>query len=94
MLLDPPEWHLLWSQGLPHWLLVYDGQKEVARHERLIAKGQARLVLDHYLEALDKEPGAFPGATALEEAKSAGKFTPPGGLRPARPMGTGTAPGL
>jgi transposase len=57
-------------------LVVYDGQKEVARHERLIAKGQTRLVLDHYLEALVKKPGAFPGATALEQAKSAGKFTP------------------
>jgi hypothetical protein len=51
-------------------LVVYDGQKEAARHERLIAKGQARLVLDHYLEALVKKPGAFPGATALEQAKS------------------------
>ncbi|MFE8958713.1 Mu transposase domain-containing protein [Streptomyces iakyrus] len=25
-------------------LVVYDGQQEVARHERLIAKGKARLV--------------------------------------------------
>ena len=57
-------------------LVIYDGQKEVARRERLIAKGQARLVLDHYLEALVKKPGAFPGATALEQAKPAGKFTP------------------
>ncbi|MEU5344348.1 hypothetical protein AB0H18_26505 [Streptomyces sp. NPDC020766] len=57
-------------------LVVCDGQKEVARHERLIAKGQARLVLDHHLEALVKKPGAFPGATAWEQAKSAGKFTP------------------
>jgi hypothetical protein len=57
-------------------LVVYDGQKEVARHERLIARGQARLDLDHYLEALVRKPGAFPGATALEQARSAGKFTP------------------
>nr|WP_260476507.1 hypothetical protein [Streptomyces sp. WAC 06783] len=57
-------------------LVVYDGQLEVARHERLIAKGQARLDLDHYLEALVRKPGAFPGATALEQARSAGKFTP------------------
>lgn len=57
-------------------LVVYDGQQEVARHERLIAKGQARLDLDHYLEALVRKPGAFPGATALEQARSAGKFTP------------------
>ncbi|MFE7439468.1 hypothetical protein ACFU7X_03245 [Streptomyces chartreusis] len=51
-------------------------RKEVARHERLIAKGQARLTLDHYLEALVRKPGAFPGATAREQARSAGKFTP------------------
>jgi hypothetical protein len=38
------------------------------------AKGQARLDLDH-LEALVRKLGAFPGATALEQAL-AGKFTP------------------
>ncbi|MET9915311.1 hypothetical protein ABZZ74_53440 [Streptomyces sp. NPDC006476] len=57
-------------------VVVYDGRKEVARHERLIAKGQSRLELDHYLEALVRKPGAFPGATALEQARSGGKFTP------------------
>jgi transposase len=57
-------------------LVVYDGRTEVARHERLIAKGSVRLDLDHYLEALVRKPGAFPGATALEQARSAGKFTP------------------
>ncbi|MFE5798123.1 hypothetical protein ACFQ8C_36890 [Streptomyces sp. NPDC056503] len=57
-------------------LVVYDRNVEVARHERLIAKGGSRLDLDHYLEALIRKPGAFPGATALEQARSAGKFTP------------------
>jgi len=57
-------------------LVVYDGATEIARHERLIAKGGERLVLDHYLEALVRKPGALPGATALEQAKAAGKFTP------------------
>jgi hypothetical protein len=57
-------------------VVVYDGRREVARHERLIAKGQTRLELDHYLEALVRKPGVFPGATALEQARSAGKFTP------------------
>ncbi len=56
--------------------VVYDGQQEVARHERLIAKGQTRLDLDHSREALVRKPGALPGATALEQARSAGKFTP------------------
>ncbi|MFC4035998.1 hypothetical protein ACFO3J_31730 [Streptomyces polygonati] len=57
-------------------LVVYDRNVEVARHERLIAKGAVRLELDHYLEALVRKPGAFPGSTALEQARSAGKFAP------------------
>jgi len=57
-------------------LIVYDGRTEVCRHERLIAKGGSRLELDHYLEALVRKPGALPGATALEQARAAGKFTP------------------
>jgi hypothetical protein len=47
----------------------------VARHERLMGKGQSRHDLDHYLEGLLRKPGALPGATALEQARAAGKFT-------------------
>jgi transposase len=57
-------------------LVVYDGHAEVARHERLPVKGGARLELDHYLEGLLRKPGALPGATALEQARAGGKFTP------------------
>ncbi|MFJ1772517.1 Mu transposase domain-containing protein [[Kitasatospora] papulosa] len=57
-------------------LVVYDGRDEVARHGRLIAKGGTRLELDHYLEALVRTPGALPGATALDQARSGGRFTP------------------
>lgn len=57
-------------------LVVYDGRTEVARHERLMAKSRSRLDLDHYLEALVRKPGALPGATALDQARAAGKFTP------------------
>lgn len=39
-------------------------------------QGPDRLEPDHYLESLVREPGAFPGATALEQARSAGRFTP------------------
>jgi hypothetical protein len=42
-------------------LVVYDGRAEAARHERLIAKGQARLDLDHYLEALVRKTRRLPG---------------------------------
>jgi hypothetical protein len=57
-------------------LIIYDGRTEVARHERLLARGADRLELDHYLEVLLRKPGALPGATALEQARAAGKFTP------------------
>ncbi|MET9372481.1 hypothetical protein ABZY00_32255 [Streptomyces griseoflavus] len=57
-------------------LVVYDGREEVARHERLIARNGSRLELDHYLEALIRKPGALPGATALDQARAAGRFTP------------------
>jgi transposase len=57
-------------------LVVYDGRAEVARHERLCARGGSRLELDHYLEGVWRKPGALPGATALEQARAAGKFTP------------------
>jgi hypothetical protein len=57
-------------------LVVYDGREKVAWHERLMAKGGSRLDLDHYLEALVRMPGALPGATALEQARAAGRFTP------------------
>ncbi|KUL27342.1 Mu transposase domain-containing protein [Streptomyces regalis] len=57
-------------------LAVYDGATEIARHERLVAKAGERLELDHYLETLLRKPGALPGATALEQARQAGKFTP------------------
>ncbi|WP_431047007.1 Mu transposase domain-containing protein [Streptomyces sp. P1-3] len=50
-------------------LVVYNQNVKVARHERPIAKGGCRLELDHYVEVFRK-PGAFPGATALEQARS------------------------
>ncbi|MET7383281.1 hypothetical protein ABZT08_31580 [Streptomyces sp. NPDC005526] len=77
-------------------IVVYDERTEAARHERLITNGQARLEPHHDLEALVRKPGAFPGATALEHARSAGKLPPSttrGGRRPARHTATATAPG-
>lgn len=57
-------------------LVVYEGKVESARHERLPGKGGSKLDLDHYLEALTRKPGALPGATALEQARTSGRFTP------------------
>lgn len=55
---------------------IYDSNKIAAQHERFMGKGGSQLDLDHYLEGLLRKPGALPGATALEQARAAGKFTP------------------
>ena len=57
-------------------VVAFDGRTEVARHERLIAAGGQSLVLDHYLEILQRKPGALPGATALVQARASKVFTP------------------
>ena len=54
---------------------VLDGPQVVARHERAAGKYAEVLVLDHYLEVLQRKPGALPGATALAQARAAGAFT-------------------
>jgi transposase len=56
-------------------LIVYDRHAEVARHQRLTVKGAEAVVLDHYLEALMRKPGALPGSAVLEQARAAGVFT-------------------
>ncbi|WP_416873931.1 Mu transposase domain-containing protein [Kitasatospora sp. SC0581] len=57
-------------------LVVYDGKDEVARHARLASRDGVRLDLNHYLKALIRNPATLPGSTALEQARSAGAFTP------------------
>lgn len=56
-------------------VVVYDGRRLVAEHPRLVRKGAQSLVLDHYLEVLNRKPGALPGATALVQARESGVFT-------------------
>jgi hypothetical protein len=56
-------------------VVVFDGRVEVARHERVVARGGESIQLDHYLEVLRHKPGAFPGSTALARAREAGTFT-------------------
>jgi len=54
---------------------VFEGRRQVARHERATVRGSQTLVLDHYLEVLVRKPGALPGATALVQARATGTFT-------------------
>jgi hypothetical protein len=54
---------------------IFDGRRQIAARERVVARGGQSLDLDHYLEVLQREPGALPGATALQQARTAGTFT-------------------
>src|SRR5215472_5045443 len=54
---------------------VYDKNAVVARHQRAAGKGVKVLNLDHYLEILARKPGALPGATALVQARAAGRWS-------------------
>ncbi|TDE22950.1 IS21 family transposase [Actinomadura sp. 6K520] len=56
-------------------LVVFDRREEIARHPRLTSKGAEHLVLDHYLEALMRKPGAMAHSTPLEHARAQGVFT-------------------
>lgn len=55
--------------------VVDRGGKVVARHERSLHKATETLSLDHYLEILERKPGALAGATALAQARASGVFT-------------------
>jgi transposase len=54
---------------------ILDGGRVVAEHPRSLHKYTEDLVLDHYLEVLERKPGALPGATALAQARASGGFT-------------------
>ncbi|MHA7248901.1 IS21 family transposase [Arthrobacter tecti] len=56
-------------------VLVYDGRTLIARHARVVARDGSCVDLDHYLEVLHHKPGAFPGSTALAQARASGSFT-------------------
>lgn len=56
-------------------VLVYDGRRLVARHERVGVRNGQAVQLDHYLEVLKFKPGALNGSTALAHARQSGTFT-------------------
>ncbi|MEO7650740.1 MAG: IS21 family transposase [Bryobacteraceae bacterium] len=51
----------------------YDGEK-VARHPRCYGRGHELLNLEHYLDVLEKKPGAMAGSTPLEQWRQAGRW--------------------
>jgi len=53
----------LWHEG-----------KRVARHERCYRRQQQILDLEHYLDVLERKPGALSGSTALAQWRQAGRW--------------------
>jgi transposase len=53
----------LWHEG-----------KRVARHERCYSRQQQILDLEHYLDVLERKPGALAGSTALAQWRQAGRW--------------------
>ena len=51
----------------------YEGRC-VARHERCYSRQQQVLDLDHYLDVLEKKPGALAGSRPLEQWRQAGRW--------------------
>ena len=61
----------LWPSVVAIWR---DGEC-VARHERAYGRGYQVLNLEHYLDVLEKKPGAMAGSTPLEQWRQAGRWT-------------------
>ena len=53
--------------------ILHDGTC-VARHQRNYGRGHQILNLEHYLDVLEKKPGAMAGSTPLEQWKQAGRW--------------------
>jgi transposase len=53
--------------------LWYEGRR-VARHERCFNRQQKILDLEHYLDVLERKPGALAGSTALAQWRQAGRW--------------------
>jgi len=56
-----------------HIDIEHDGEC-VARHQRCYGRGHQILNLEHYLDVLEKKPGAMAGSTPLEQWRQAGRW--------------------
>lgn len=62
------------ARVLPARVEVLHGNRLVAAHPRCYGRGQKILELDHYLDVLERKPGAMAGSTALEQWRAAGRW--------------------
>jgi hypothetical protein len=59
---------------LPAYVEVWHEQSCVARHERSFGRHQAVFDLEHYLDVLERKPGALAGSTPLEQWRERGRW--------------------
>ncbi|GIW56486.1 MAG: transposase [Nitrospiraceae bacterium] len=55
-------------------VVLWHGGREVARHPRLYARYQVSARLDHYLELLERKPGALRGSLPLAQERARGAW--------------------
>lgn len=58
----------------PAWIEIRYNNRCVAWHARCYGRGYQLLELDHYLDVLEKKPGAMAGSTPLEQWRRAGRW--------------------
>ncbi len=59
----------------PSFIHIEQDGKCVARHPRHYGRGHQILNLEHYLDVLEKKPGAMAGSTPLEQWRQAGRWS-------------------
>src|SRR5436190_110922 len=58
----------------PSQIVISHGGRHVAKHERCYGRGHQILNLEHYLDVLEKKPGAMSGSTPLQQWRQAGRW--------------------
>jgi transposase len=58
----------------PSLVEIYQDLECVARHQRCYGRGHQLLNLEHYLDVLERKPGAMAGSTPLQQWRAAGRW--------------------
>lgn len=58
----------------PAQIMISYGGRRVAQHERCYQRGHQILNLEHYLDVLERKPGAMSGSTPLQQWRQAGRW--------------------
>jgi len=60
----------------PTHVEIWHAGRPVARHERCYSRRQQILDLEHYLDVLDRKPGALAGSKPLQQWRESGRWPP------------------